>query len=60
MAKFYFSVSDLEYICKFYEHDGPKSIAALYDKPLNQIVNLVTKLKKQGKYEHYKNLNMYW
>ncbi|WP_052523802.1 hypothetical protein [Geobacillus kaustophilus] len=55
-----FTESDLEYLCKFYEIDGPKSISLALGKTERTIRTKVDQLKKRGLYEYYKNLNKYW
>jgi hypothetical protein len=55
-----FTESDLEYLCKFYEIDGPLSISLALGRTQKIIMNKVSELKKQGLYDYYKNLNKHW
>lgn len=54
------SVEDLEYLCKFYEKDHRRSIAFALGRPEGSIQTIVAKLRKDGLFEYYKNLNKYW
>ncbi|MDR9794057.1 DNA-entry nuclease [Aeribacillus pallidus] len=55
-----FTESDLEYICKFYEFDGPELISLALGRTEKTIMTKVYELRKQGLYDYYKNLNKYW
>lgn len=51
---------DLEYMCKYYEIDGRKSISLALGRTEKTIASKVTKLRATGKYDYYKNLNKHW
>ncbi len=51
--------SELEYLCKFYECDGAKSISMALGKTEMSITNKFNELKKNGKYHYYRTLNNY-
>lgn len=55
-----FTFEELEYLCKFYETDGKESIGMALGRTPATIANKVWQLKKQGKYDYYRNLNRYW
>jgi hypothetical protein len=55
-----YSVSELEYLCKFYDHDGPELMSYALERPYKTISITVSRLKKSGKFDYYKNLNRYW
>lgn len=55
-----FTESDLEYMCKYYEIDGTKLMSLALGKTEMTIESKIRKLKKQNRYEYYKNLNKYW
>lgn len=55
-----FTVSELEYLCKFYEVDHIRTLAFALGKTEYTCFAKVNELKKSGQYDHYKNLNMYW
>ncbi|RSK27473.1 DUF2059 domain-containing protein [Bacillus sp. HMF5848] len=56
----HYTLSELEYICKFYESDGRKSVAATVGRTESTIAALVHTLRKNKKYDYYKNLNKFW
>lgn len=47
---------ELMYICKFYEIDGPGLMAAAFGRTTKSIAELVRNLRKNGLYEHYRNM----
>lgn len=55
-----YTLEDLEYLCKYYEVDGLKSISLALGKPPQAIRSMISRLKKSGKFDFYKNLNRYW
>lgn len=55
-----FSESDLEYICKFYDVDHPRSLSLAIGKTEITVRNKINALKRAGKYRYYKNLNKHW
>jgi len=55
-----FTESDLEYMCKYWKVDGAKMIAYALDRTEESVKTRVKKLRKQGLYDYYKNLNKHW
>lgn len=55
-----FSASDLEYICKFHEVDGPRKVGFAIGKTEQTVSAKLNELKKKGLYQFYKNSNRYW
>lgn len=55
-----FSEEELEYMCKYIELDGLKSMAMALGKTENVVNVKVQRLKKMGKFEYYKNLSRHW
>jgi hypothetical protein len=55
-----FTESDLEYLCKFFEQDGRQMMAFALRRTEATISSVVTRLKREGLYEHYKTLNKHW
>lgn len=54
------SESDLEYLCKYAEIDGLKKIALALGRTETTVGEKISQLRRNGKYEYYKNLNRYW
>ncbi len=52
--------SDLEYLCKYIEIDGYRSVSFALGRTEKTIASKIADFKKNGKYEYYKNLNKYW
>ncbi|WP_176542109.1 DNA-entry nuclease [Bacillus wiedmannii] len=55
-----FTEEELEYLCKYYEVDDSQTISLALGRTENTIRFKISVLKKQGKYEYYKNLNKHW
>lgn len=55
-----FTQSDLEYLCKYYYIDGVKSMAYAMGRTERVIAGKVYKLKVEGLFNYYKNLNVHW
>lgn len=55
-----YSDSDLEYLCKYWEHDHQRTMAFALGRPEGTLQHMVSKLRKKGLYEYYKNANKYW
>ncbi|MDP1513094.1 DNA-entry nuclease [Paenibacillus ottowii] len=51
-----FSLEDLEYLCTFYEYDGPRSISLALGKTERTCASKYNALKKRGLLEYYKKL----
>jgi hypothetical protein len=49
-----------EYLCKYYEVDGMKTMALALDRSEKVVADKVFQLRKDGKFIHYKNSNKYW
>jgi len=54
------TVDELEYLCKFYYIDGPKTISLALGKTEKTISRVIYQLKKDSLYEHYRNLNLFY
>ena len=54
-----FSEEDLEYLCKFYDADGPRAISYALGKTEKTCMSRISELRKNGKYEYYRSLNNY-
>jgi hypothetical protein len=50
-----YTVGELMYLCRFYEHDGVKSLAFALGKPEQALTNVVIQLRKKGMFEYFKN-----
>lgn len=55
-----FSESDLEYLCKYIDIDGVRSISMALGKTQMTVNSKLTELKKKKLFDHYKNLNKHW
>ncbi len=55
-----FLEEELEYLCKYWEVDDLRNIAYALGRTEHTLSTRVSGLKKQGLYEHYKNLNKHW
>lgn len=55
-----FTEDELEYICKFHELDGAKSIGFALERTEYRIKSKIESLKKSGLYEYYKYLDKYY
>lgn len=51
---------ELEYICKFHFCDDLRTLGFALGKTETTVANQLTKLKKQGLFEHYKFLNKHF
>lgn len=51
---------ELEYLCKFIEHDGPASMAMALGRTQTTVASRVTVLKKRGLYNYYKDREKYY
>lgn len=49
-----------EYLCKFYEIDGRRTIAMALGKTETNISQIVHIFRKNGLYEYYKNLHKFY
>lgn len=55
-----FTEEELEYLCKYWEHDGRRSMSFALGRPEHSLAVTVARLKKEGLFEYYKNLNKHW
>lgn len=55
-----FTVSDLEYLCKFWGFDETRTMAFAIGRTETTIASKVSSLRKSGLFDYYKNLNKYW
>ena len=51
---------DMEYLCKYHEIEELEMIALALERTTKSVATKLTQIKKQGKYEYYKNLNHYY
>lgn len=51
---------ELEYLCKYYDFDGAKSISMGLGRTEKAVAYKVQQLKKDGRFEYYKHLNKHW
>jgi hypothetical protein len=54
------SEEDIEYLCKFERVDDLETLGMALGRTKATIAEKLYQLKKQGKYEHYRNLNKFW
>lgn len=55
-----FTEEELEYLCKFWEYDGRRTMSYALGRPERNLQSLVSKLRKKGLFDYYKNLNKHW
>lgn len=55
-----FTESDLEYLCKFWEVDNWRTMSFALGKTEKALATKISKLRKEGLYGYYKNLNKHW
>lgn len=51
---------DLEYLCKFHGVEPLATLALALDRPETSIATKIRVLKREGKYEYYRNLSWYY
>lgn len=54
------TMSDLEYLCKYSEVDELESMAMALGRTKNTVAEKLYQLRKNHRYELYRNLNRYW
>lgn len=54
-----FTESDMEYLCK-YVGDGMNMMSMALMHPPKAIATKLSRIRKAGKFDYYKNLNRYW
>ncbi|MCT8138611.1 DNA-entry nuclease [Anaerobacillus sp. CMMVII] len=55
-----YSESDLEYLCKYWEIDDWRTMGFALGRTEKTLSNTVSRLRKEGLYDYYKNLNKHW
>lgn len=55
-----FTLEDLEYLCKFWEHDDVRTIAFALGRTEATLFNMVKQLRQRGLFDFYKNMNLFW
>jgi hypothetical protein len=55
-----FTEEELEYICKYYEIDGSRTIGFALGRTENTIRTIIGKLIRSGKFAFYKNRGLYY
>lgn len=55
-----FTQIEIEYLCKYIEIDGVELISYALGRTPKSIIKKHLKLKKDGNFDYYKNLNKYW
>lgn len=54
------SQEDLEYLCRFSEVDSLKNMAMALGRTETSVAEKICRLRENGKFEQYRNLNLYW
>ncbi len=54
------TLSELEYLCKFYKIDGPLMTSLALGKTQKTVSGVYGALKRSGEYEFYRNLNIFY
>ncbi|MFB1100859.1 DNA-entry nuclease [Terribacillus sp. JSM ZJ617] len=55
-----FTQEELEYICKYWHADHMDDLGLALGRTGVSLAQQVSKLKKQGLFDHYKNMNRHW
>lgn len=55
-----FTEEELEYICKYWHADHFDDLGLALGRTGTSISNKVSQLKREGKFDYYKNLNRHW
>lgn len=55
-----FTVSEMEYLCKFWDIDPRRTMSFALGRPETLLSTMVNQLKKNGEFEYWKNLNVFW
>lgn len=51
-----YTVSEVAYICRFFDHDGPSRLGLSLNRSSSTIAEMVKELKVSGEFEFYKKL----
>lgn len=54
------TLSELEYLCKFYKMDGSLSMSLALGRTQTIVSNTYARLKKDGLCDFYRNLNVFY
>lgn len=54
------SEEDKEYLCKYESIDEMETVAMALGRTRGTVVEKLKKLRKNGQFEYYKNLNKFW
>lgn len=54
------TAEELEYLCKFYEIDGPFTISLALERTEMTILTKVHQLRRIGLFDHYKKRNRFY
>lgn len=55
-----YTMEELEYICKFCDFDGLRSMSFALGRPEASVANMLSKIKREGKLGYYKRLDKYY
>lgn len=55
-----YTEEELEYLCKYWEHDHRQVMSFALGRPETTLQMKVHKLRKEGLFDYYKNLNKHW
>lgn len=56
----YWLEDELEYICKFHDVDELTTLALAVGRPDTAVASQLSELRKNGKYEYYRNLDKHY
>lgn len=54
------TIEEQEYLCKYFEHDGKTSMSFALERTEKTLETKVGKLRKNGQFDYFKNLNLFW
>lgn len=55
-----FTISELEYLCRFIEADGSRKMSYALGRTEQVVNRKIRELKRNGQYEFFKNLRLFW
>jgi len=55
-----YTESELEYLCKYWEVDGMKTMGMAMGRPEHSLATKINLLRKDNLFDYYKNLNKHW
>ncbi|MGM7634204.1 hypothetical protein [Bacillus sp. Hm123] len=56
----FLTVSDLEYIAKYAECDGIGPVALQLEANPSSILNAIKNMRRDGTFDYFRNLNLFW